>query len=59
MASFQEKGWRSPGKYATCPGKMGAVLGVSASTVKRLWQAHGLKLHIVRGMLSPKLETPE
>ena len=39
--------------------KMGAVLGVSASTVMRHWQAHGLKPHIVRGMLSPKLETPE
>ena len=29
--------------------KMGAVLGVSASTVMRHWQAHGLKPHIVRG----------
>jgi transposase len=28
---------------------MGAVLGVSASTVMRHWQAHGLKPHIVRG----------
>ena len=29
--------------------KMGKVLGVSASTVMRHWQAHGLKPHIVRG----------
>ena len=29
--------------------KMGEVLGVSASTVMRHWQAHGLKPHIVRG----------
>ncbi len=29
--------------------KMGAQLGVSASTVMRHWQAHGLKPHIVRG----------
>jgi transposase len=29
--------------------KMGAELGVSASTVMRHWQAHGLKPHIVRG----------
>ena len=29
--------------------KMAAVLGVSASTVMRHWQAHGLKPHIVRG----------
>lgn len=29
--------------------KMGAVLGVSASTVMRHWQTHGLKPHIVRG----------
>jgi transposase len=29
--------------------KMGAALGVSASTVMRYWQAHGLKPHIVRG----------
>ena len=29
--------------------KMGAVLGVSASTVMRHWQAHGLKPHVVRG----------
>ena len=29
--------------------KMGQVLGVSASTVMRHWQAHGLKPHIVRG----------
>jgi transposase len=29
--------------------KMGAVLGVSASTVMRHWQANGLKPHIVRG----------
>lgn len=29
--------------------KMGEVLGVSASTVMRNWQAHGLKPHIVRG----------
>jgi len=29
--------------------KMGAVLGVSASTVMRHWQAHGLKPHLVRG----------
>ncbi|MFD2449773.1 IS630 family transposase [Vogesella fluminis] len=28
--------------------KMGAVLGVSASTVMRHWQAHGLKPHLVR-----------
>ena len=28
--------------------KLGAVLGVSASTVMRHWQAHGLKPHIVR-----------
>ena len=28
---------------------MGASLGVSASTVMRHWQAHGLKPHIVRG----------
>ena len=28
---------------------MGATLGVSASTVMRHWQAHGLKPHIVRG----------
>ena len=28
---------------------MGAVLGVSASTVMRHWQAHGLKPHLVRG----------
>ena len=28
---------------------MGAVLGVSASTVMRHWQANGLKPHIVRG----------
>ena len=28
---------------------MGEVLGVSASTVMRHWQAHGLKPHIVRG----------
>lgn len=28
---------------------MGAALGVSASTVMRHWQAHGLKPHIVRG----------
>ena len=29
--------------------KMGAVLGVSASTVMRHWQADGLKPHVVRG----------
>lgn len=29
--------------------KMGAALGVSASTVMRHWQAHGLKPQIVRG----------
>jgi transposase len=29
--------------------KMAAVLGVSASTVMRHWQAHGLKPHLVRG----------
>jgi transposase len=29
--------------------KLGAVLGVSASTVMRHWQANGLKPHIVRG----------
>lgn len=29
--------------------KMGAVLGVSASTVMRYWQANGLKPHVVRG----------
>jgi len=29
--------------------KMGAVLGVCASTVMRRWQANGLKPHIVRG----------
>ena len=29
--------------------KMGAALGVSASTVMRHWQAHGLKPHLVRG----------
>ncbi len=29
--------------------KMGAALGVSASTVMRHWQAHGLKPHTVRG----------
>ena len=29
--------------------KMGAELGVSASTVMRHWQAHGLKPHLVRG----------
>ena len=29
--------------------KMGAVLGVSASTVMRHWQANGLKPHVVRG----------
>jgi len=29
--------------------KMAAVLGVSASTVMRHWQAHGLKPHVVRG----------
>jgi transposase len=29
--------------------KMGAILGVSASTVMRHWQAHGLKPHLVRG----------
>ncbi len=29
--------------------KMGAALGVSASTVMRHWQAHGLTPHIVRG----------
>lgn len=29
--------------------KMGALLGVSASTVMRHWQAHGLKPHVVRG----------
>ena len=29
--------------------KMGAAPGVSASTVMRHWQAHGLKPHIVRG----------
>src|SRR5215831_9697410 len=29
--------------------KMAAKLGVSASTVMRHWQAHGLKPHIVRG----------
>ena len=28
---------------------MGAALGVSASTVMRHWQAHGLKPHIIRG----------
>jgi hypothetical protein len=28
---------------------MAAVLGVSASTVMRHWQANGLKPHIVRG----------
>lgn len=28
--------------------KMGVVLGVSASTVMRHWQAHGLKPHLVR-----------
>jgi len=27
---------------------MGAVMGVSASTVMRHWQAHGLKPHLVR-----------
>ena len=32
---------------STC--QMGAVLGVSASTVMRHWQASGLKPHIVRG----------
>ena len=29
--------------------KMGAALGISASTVMRHWQAHDLKPHIVRG----------
>ena len=29
--------------------KLGAVLGVSASTVMRHWQANGLKPHLVRG----------
>jgi transposase/DNA-binding CsgD family transcriptional regulator len=29
--------------------KMGAALGVSASTIMRHWQAYGLKPHIVRG----------
>lgn len=29
--------------------KMAGVIGVSASTVMRHWQAHGLKPHIVRG----------
>ena len=29
--------------------KMGAVLGISASTVMRHWQANGLKPHVVRG----------
>jgi transposase len=29
--------------------KMGVALGVSASTVMRHWQAHGLKPHLVRG----------
>jgi transposase len=29
--------------------KMGAVLGVAASTVMRHWQANGLKPHLVRG----------
>lgn len=29
--------------------KMGGVLGVSASTVMRHWQAHGLKPHLMRG----------
>ena len=29
--------------------KLGAVLGVSASTVMRHWQANGLKPHVVRG----------
>lgn len=29
--------------------KMGAVLGVNASTVSRHWQANGLKPHLVRG----------
>jgi hypothetical protein len=29
--------------------KMGAELGVSASTIMRHWHAHGLKPHIVRG----------
>ncbi len=29
--------------------KMGTVLGVSASTVMRHWQANGLKPHVVRG----------
>ena len=29
--------------------KMAAALGISASTVMRHWQAHGLKPHIVRG----------
>ena len=29
--------------------QMGAALGISASTVMRHWQAHGLKPHIVRG----------
>jgi transposase len=29
--------------------KMAATLGVSASTVMRHWQAHGLKPHLVRG----------
>jgi transposase len=29
--------------------KMGEALGVSASTVMRHWQAHGLKPHLVRG----------
>ena len=30
--------------------KMGATLEVSASTVMRHWQAHGLKPHLVRGL---------
>ena len=39
--------------------KMGAALGISASTVMRHWQAHGLKPHIVRGFKvsrDPKFE---
>lgn len=40
---------RLQGSTAVEAGKMGEVLGISASTVMRHWQAHGLKPHVVRG----------
>lgn len=48
-AKLVELTTQSTPETATHWSKMGEVLGVSASTVMRHWQAHGLKPHIVRG----------